>query len=78
MLTAAPTSHLARVQAVLLVAQSAPLLIVTLVLGGVADTLGATTATAVCAMGVAVAAAVVLGAPELRGLQRGAAQRRPG
>lgn len=70
MLTAAPATHLSRVQAVLLVAQSAPLLLVTLILGAVATAVGATAAAVVCAGGVGLAALLLLGAPELRRLQR--------
>lgn len=70
MLTAAPSTHLSRVQAVLLVAQSAPLLAVTLGLGFTAEHFGAIATTLVCAAGIAGAAAVVLTTPEIRRLSR--------
>jgi MFS family permease len=70
LLTSTPRSHLARVQSLVSVVQAAPLLLSANLLGAIADATGIETATMTCAVGTAVAAALLLrtpGPPEQRG-----------
>jgi hypothetical protein len=60
LLTGTPRSHLARVQSLVSVVQAAPLLLSANLLGVIADTTGIETATIACAVGTAVAAALLL------------------
>jgi hypothetical protein len=70
MLSAAPASHLARVQGILLVAQSAPLLLTTLALGALADATSGAAAAALCSVGLALATVLVLASNPVRQLRR--------
>jgi MFS family permease len=60
LLTCAPRSHLARVQSLISVVQAAPLMLSANLLGAIADAMGVGAATITCAIGTAVAAALLL------------------
>lgn len=62
-----PSTHLARVQSVLVLVQSLPLLFSNNLLGSVSDLLGAGAALAVCAVALLLTAARALRSPALRG-----------
>jgi MFS family permease len=66
-LDGAPPTHLARVQSVLMLAQSLPLLLTNNALGSVSDLFDADVALAVCAVFLLVAAALGARSPALRG-----------
>ncbi|MEV6815969.1 MFS transporter [Micromonospora sp. NPDC051296] len=65
-LAAAPVTHLARVQSVLVLAQSLPLLLTTNVLGSLADAVRAPAVLSGCAVVLATAALAALTSPTLR------------
>ena len=65
-LAEAPESHMSRVQAILVLVQSVPLLISLNLLGNLADGIGAPAVLWACAMGVAGAALAALASPALR------------
>jgi hypothetical protein len=66
LLGSAPVSHLARVQAVLLLAQSLPLIATNNVLGGLADVLTPGLLVGGCGIGLATAALAALRSTALR------------
>jgi MFS family permease len=70
-LTASAASHISRLQAVLGLAQSLPLLLSHSALGALADGLGVTAALLACAGGLAVAASLALASPRLTGVRAG-------
>jgi MFS family permease len=69
-LTSAPETHLSRTQALLTLVQSLGLLAANNALGALADTAGATIATAVCALAMCVAGAMGMASKPLRHARR--------
>lgn len=65
-----PTTHLARIQAVVALAQSLPLLVTNFVLGSLAQAAGARTSLLVCAGALLAIVAMAMTSPQLRAAQR--------